>query len=122
MLNFKWFDKCDTSFTNLKKLVSTAPILCGPKWEFPFHISTNVLDVVIGVVLGQEEDRKPYAIYYVSKNFSAAKLNYIVTEKEFLAVIYAINKFRHYITSYQFFLYIDHFAIRYLANKSITNG
>ena len=52
----------------------------------------------------------------------SSDLNYIVTEKEFLEVIYTINKFRHYITSYQVFLYTDHSAIRYLANKPIIIG
>ena len=45
-----------------------------------------------------------------------------MTEKEFLAVIYYINKFRHYITGYLVFLYTDHSCVRYLANKPITNG
>ena len=49
-------------------------------------------------------------------------MNYTVLEKEFLAVIYAINKFRHYITGYLVVLYADHSAIKYLANKPITNG
>jgi len=49
-------------------------------------------------------------------------LNYTVTEKEFLAVIHAVNKFRHYITRYLVILYTNHSAIKYLANKPITNG
>ena len=64
----------------------------------------------------------PYAIYYTSKNLTPAELNYTVTEKEFLAVVHAINKFRHYITGYETFVHTDHSAIRYLMNKSITNG
>jgi hypothetical protein len=53
---------------------------------------------------------------------SPAELNYTVTEKEFLAVIYAINKFRHYITGYSTFVHTDHSAIKYLMNKPITNA
>jgi hypothetical protein len=71
--------------------------------------------------LGQEEDHLPYAIYFISKDMSPAELNYTVTEKEFLAVIYAINKFRHYITGYSTFVHTDHSAIKYLMNKPITN-
>ena len=71
---------------------------------------------------GQEEEKKPYAIYFISKNLTPAKLNYTITEKEFLAVIHAINKFHHYISGYPVILYIDHSTIRYLANKPITNG
>jgi hypothetical protein len=51
-----------------------------------------------------------------------AELNYTVTEKEFLAVIYAINKFRHYITGYPTFVHTDHSAIKYLMKKPITNA
>lgn len=41
-------------------------------------------------------------------------------EKEFLVIIYVVNKFRHYITWYSTFVHIDHAAIRYLMNKPIT--
>eukprot|EP00253_Pinus_taeda_P028250 PITA_28250 len=86
------------------------------------EISSDASDTAIGAVLGREEDRKPYAIYYISKKISLAELNYTVTENEFLAVIHAVNKFRHYITRYPVILYTDHSAIKYLANKPITNG
>ena len=39
-----------------------------------------------------------------------------------LAVVHAVNKFRHYITGYEIFVHTDHSALRYLMNKSITNG
>ena len=50
-------------------------------------------DIVVGVVLGQLKDNKPYAIYYISKNLTPFELNYTVTEKEFLAVVPTNNKF-----------------------------
>lgn len=53
---------------------------------------------------------------------SPTKLNYTVTKKEFLAIIFSINKFRHYITGYEFFVHIDHSAIRYMMNKPLTIG
>jgi hypothetical protein len=53
---------------------------------------------------------------------SPAELNYTITEKEFLAVVHAINKFRHYITGYEVFVHTDHSSIRFLLNKPITNG
>jgi hypothetical protein len=58
----------------------------------------------------------------VRKNLSSAELNYTVTEKEFLAVVHAINKFLHYITGYEVFVHKDHSSIRFLMNKPITNG
>ena len=50
------------------------------------------------------------------------ELKYTITEKEFLAVVYSINKFRHYITAYEVFVHTDHSAIIFLMNKPITNG
>ena len=102
--------------------LSTAPILRGPNWALPFHISSDALDTAIGAIFGQEENNLPYAIYFISKNMTPAELNYTVTEKEFLAVIYAINKFRHYITGYPTFVHTDHSSIKYLMNKSVTNA
>jgi len=121
-VEFKWTDDCEKAFNELKHQLSTAPILRGPDWALPFHISSDASDTAIGVVLGQEENGLPYAIYFISKNMTPAELNYTVTEKEFLAVIYAINKFRHYITGYTTFVHTDHSAIKYLMKKSVTNA
>ena len=119
---FQWIESCQDSFEILKSKLSVAPILRGPDWTLPFHISTDASNIAIGGVLGQKEGQSPYAIYFISKNISLAELNYIVTEKEFLAIVYAINKFSHYIIGYEFFVHTDHSAIRFLMNKLITNG
>ena len=99
-----------------------APILGGPNWSLPFHISSNASDLAIGAALGQEENKKSYAIYYISKKFSSAELKYTVIEKEFLAKIFAINKFRHYITGYEVFVHTDHSTIKYLMKKPLKSG
>jgi hypothetical protein len=106
----------------LKENLSTTPILRGPNWSLPFHISTDASDTTLRVVLGKKEDQLSYVIYFISKNLSPTELNYIVTEKEFLVVVYAINKFRHYIMGYEVFVHTDHSAIKFLMNKPITNG
>eukprot|EP00253_Pinus_taeda_P003091 PITA_03091 len=118
---FKWDPDCQTTFETLKTRISEAPILRGPNWKLPFHISADALDTALGAVLGQK-DLVSYAIYYTSKNLTPTELNYTVTEKEFLVVVHAINKFRHYITGYETFTHTDHSAIRYLMNKPVTNG
>jgi len=67
-INFIWTDKCDIAFEDLKWLVSTALVLWGPNWDLPFKISSDASDTAIGADLGQKEDKKPYAIYYINKN------------------------------------------------------
>jgi hypothetical protein len=90
---FKWINLCQEAFDTLKHQLSTNPILRGPDWALPFHISSDASNTTIGALLGQEENHLPYAIYFISKNMSPVVLNYTVIEKEFLAVIYVINKF-----------------------------
>jgi hypothetical protein len=121
-VEFYWDNECQHAFDILKENLSSAPVLRGPNWNLPFHISTDASDSTIGVVLGQKENLLTYVIYFISKNLAPVELNYTVTEKEFLAVVYAINKFRHYITGYEVFIHTDHSTIRYLMNKPITNG
>eukprot|EP00253_Pinus_taeda_P004662 PITA_04662 len=118
---FKWDHDCQKAFETLKTRIFEAPILRGPNWKLPFHISTDASDIALRSMLGQR-DLVPYAIYYTSKNLTPTELNYTVTGKEFLVVVHAINKFRHYTTGYETFIHTDHSAIRYLMKKPVTNG
>ena len=54
-VQFIWNDACQTAFTELKKRLSTTPILRGPNWALPFHISSDASDTTIGAVLGQQD-------------------------------------------------------------------
>ena len=83
-------------------------------------MSTDASDTAIGASLGQKENLMTYAIYFISKNLTPAELNYTVIDKEMLAVVHAVNKFRHYIIGYEVFIHIGHSAIKYLMNKPIT--
>jgi hypothetical protein len=72
---------------------------------------------VVGAVLDQTEYRKHYAISYASKTLSRAQLNYATTEKEFLVVVFAIDKFRSYLVEAKVIVYSDHAALKYLLTK-----
>ena len=54
-------------------------------------------DYVVGVVLGQRVDKKLNIIHYASKTLDTAQRNYATTEKDFLAVVFACDKFRPYL-------------------------
>ena len=49
------------------------------------------------------------------------ELNYTVTKKEFLAVVYVINKFRYYFTEYPIYVHTNHSTIRYLMKNFYVN-
>jgi hypothetical protein len=56
-VDFVWTEQCQTSFETLKAKMYVAPVLRGPNWTLPFHISTDASDTAIGGVLGQKEDQ-----------------------------------------------------------------
>ena len=74
-------------------------------------------DYAVGAVLGQRVDKKLNVIHYASKTLDAAQKNYATTEKEFLAVVFACDKFRPYIVDSKVTIHTDHAAIRYLMEK-----
>ncbi|RVW12761.1 Transposon Tf2-12 polyprotein [Vitis vinifera] len=74
-------------------------------------------DFAIGAVLGQREDGKPYVIYYASKTLNEAQRNYTTTEKELLAVVFALDKFRAYLVGSFIIVFTDHSALKYLLTK-----
>ena len=78
---FEWWDSYQLAWEILKQKESTPPILRGPNWSLPFLISKDASDTAIGELLGQQEDHKPYAIYFISKNLTIAEVNFTVTEK-----------------------------------------
>ena len=92
-----WGDRCQRSFEELKLFRTTAPILRAPNWQLPSEAMCDASDFAIGVVLGQKEDGKPYVIYHASKTLNEAQRNYTTTEKELLAVVFALDKFRAYL-------------------------
>ncbi|CAM8882622.1 unnamed protein product [Rhodiola kirilowii] len=74
-------------------------------------------DYAVGAVLGQRMDKKPVVLYYASRTLDAAQRNYSTTEKELLAVVFALEKFRSYLLGTKVVVFSDHAAIRYLMTK-----
>ena len=105
------------AFMELKKSLVEAPILQRPNWDLPFEIMCDASDFVVGAVLGQRIEKKLTAICYASKMLADAQLNYTNTEKELLAVVFALEKFRLYILGSKIIVYTDHAALKYLLSK-----
>ncbi|MDF3587763.1 Ty3/Gypsy family RNase HI domain-containing protein, partial [Enterobacter hormaechei] len=117
---FVFDESCQKAFEKLRSLLSTAPILRAPDWTLPFEIMCDASDYAVGAVLGQRVDKIPHVIYYASKTLSDAQLNYTTTEKELLAVVYALDKFRSYLLGSKVIIFSDHTAVRYLIAKKET--
>ncbi|RVW13814.1 Retrovirus-related Pol polyprotein from transposon 297 [Vitis vinifera] len=100
------------SFEELKQFLTTAPIVRAPNWKLPFEVMCDSSDLAMGAVLGQREDGKPYVIYYASKTLNEAQRNYTTTEKELLAVVFALDKFRAYLVGSSIVVFTDHSALK----------
>jgi hypothetical protein len=91
--------------------------MMAPDWSLPFELMCDASDFALGAVLGQRINKVPHAIYYASRTLNDAQLNYSTTEKELLAVIFALEKFRSYLIGSKVIVFIDHDALRYLFAK-----
>ncbi|CAN6568075.1 unnamed protein product [Malus baccata var. baccata] len=114
---FEFTKECTTSFNQLKELLTTAPIIVPPDWSLPFELMCDASDYALGAVLGQRKDKKPHVIYYASRTLNDAQLNYSTTEKELLAVVFALDKFRSYLIGTKIIVFTDHAALKYLLTK-----
>nr|GEY81306.1 reverse transcriptase domain-containing protein [Tanacetum cinerariifolium] len=94
-----------------------ALILIAPNWDLPFELMCDTSDFAIGAVLGQRHEKHFRPIHYASKTMNDAETNYTTTEKEMLAVVYAFEKFRSYLTMNKSIVHTDHSAFKHLFAK-----
>ena len=104
---FVFDDGCVEAFETLKKSLITTPIVRPPDWNLPSEIMCDASDYAVGVVLGQRVDKKLNVIQDASKTLDTAQRNYATTEEEFLAVVFACDKFRPYIVDSKVTIHTD---------------
>jgi hypothetical protein len=114
---FIFMEECLQSFHTLKKALVSAPVIQPPDWHLPIDIMCDASDYAVGGVLGQSKDNKHYAISYTNKTLTGPRLNYATMEKELLAMVFAIEKFRSHLVGTKVIVYIDHATLKYLLTK-----
>ena len=114
---FEWDAECQQRFEELKAYLITVPIVRAPDWQLPFEVIFDASDLAVGVVLGQRAEGRLYVVYYASKTLNEAQRNYTTTEKELLAVVYALDKFCAYLIGADIIIFTDHSALKYLLTK-----
>ncbi|CAN6579334.1 unnamed protein product [Malus baccata var. baccata] len=114
---FDFNEECEKAFNHLKEMLTSAPIIVPPDWSLPFELMCDASDYALGAVLGQRKEKRPHVIYYASRTLNDAQLNYSTTEKELLAVVFALDKFRSYLLGTKVIIYTDHAALKYLFTK-----
>jgi hypothetical protein len=105
------------AFGDLRRILTSTPIIQPPNWGMPFEIMCDASDYVVGAVLGQRVDKLSHVIYYASRTLNGAQLNYSTTEKELLAVVFALDKFKSNLLGSKVIIYSNHAVLKYLFSK-----
>jgi hypothetical protein len=120
---FQWNDDFQKGLNTLKQKLVIVSILIFPSWNKDFHVHVDASSMALGVILSQPGDGDiDHPISFESRNYQQQKKNYTTTEHEGLAMVYALQKFRHYILGSRFKMYTYQSTLRYLVNKPVLGG
>lgn len=120
---FIWTTEASDAFKKIQHLLTTAPVLMNPDFTKKFYVHCDASDFGIGAVLVQLDDNgaeRPIA--FMSKKLNSSQRNYSVTERECLAAIEAIKRFRCYIELQEFEVITDHSSLVWLMKQSDLSG
>jgi hypothetical protein len=101
----------------------TTPILVFLDWENTFHVHVDASMITLGSILAHLGiGDLDHPIAFARKNLSDSKHNYNMTEREGLAMVYALQKFKHYLLGKHFKMFTDHSALEYLVKNTMLGG
>ncbi|KAI3740084.1 hypothetical protein L2E82_30502 [Cichorium intybus] len=107
---FIWGEDAQKAFEKIKECLCAAPILALPDFSQPFEVECDASGVGIGAVLIQA--KRP--ISYFSEKLGGARLNYCTYDKEFYAIVRALDHWSHYVRANHFILHSDHESLKYI--------
>ncbi|GKV08696.1 hypothetical protein SLEP1_g20294 [Rubroshorea leprosula] len=110
---FSWNDKAQQSFEELKRQLTETSVLALPNFDLMFEVDCDASNVGIGVVLSQEGR----LIAFFSEKLNDTKLRYSTYDKEFYAIVRALEHWSHYLLSKEFILHSDHEALKHLNSQ-----
>ena len=113
---FHWTTKSNTTFTKMKEALTSPPVLQLPDFSVPFVVECNACGVGIGAILSQQN--RPIAFF--SEALKGAALALLTYEKEMLAIVKAVRKWRPYLLGNPFIIQMDHKSLKYLLEQRIT--
>lgn len=109
---FVWSTEQQSAFDTLKSALTSSPVLAFPNFEKEFILCTDASGYGVGAVLMQlDHSGKHRAIAYASRLLNKAEQNYDVTNRESLAVVWALRHFREIILGYPIRVQTDHYAV-----------
>ena len=113
--DWKWEEKHQKGFKKLKEKITSQLVLSLPRREEKFRVETDASGHAIGEVLFQEQDGKWKPIAFLSRTMQPAERNYEIYDKELLAIVEALIKWRQYLLDAveTFEIWTDHENLKY---------
>ena len=84
-------------FEKLKLALVNTSVLARPNFSLPFTVQTDASNMAIGAVLAQMHEDGEHQVVYISRVLTAQEQNYSATEREYLALLWAIKRLRPYL-------------------------
>jgi RNase H-like domain found in reverse transcriptase/Reverse transcriptase (RNA-dependent DNA polymerase) len=119
---FQWGEAQANAFNELKRCLTTAPILASPLSDGEYKLETDASCKNLGAILYQKQDGLWRVISYASRVLSAAESSYCSSRAELLGVVFGLKQFRHFLLGRKFTLVVDNSSLRYLmTSKMLLN-
>jgi hypothetical protein len=114
---FEWMPRRETSFQELKKRLTTAPVLTMPDMEKLFSIYCDASSQGLGCVLMQDD----HVVGYASRQLRKHEEKYLTHDLEFAAIVHTLKIWKHYIIGMRCEVYLDHKSLEYIFTRPDLN-
>ena len=117
-VKIEWTIEAQKTFENIKEHMCRAPVLKLPDFTKPFEVECDACGTGIGVVLVQEG--RPVAFF--SEKLNKSRINYSTYDKEFYAILRALEHWPHYLRIHPFVLYTGHESLKHINGQHKLRG
>ena len=118
---WQWTEREEKAFNELKRSLVVAPVLHIPDFDREFVVTTDASLVSVGAILEQNFGQGLQPVAYKSRKLNPAEIRYSAYERELLGIVWAIDKWRHYLEGKHFIVQTDHSLLRHLPNQPSVN-
>ncbi|KAG9447595.1 hypothetical protein H6P81_013723 [Aristolochia fimbriata] len=120
---FEWDESCQRAFQNIKDYLMKPPVLMAPTSGKPLLLHIVAQEKSLGALFAQNDDQgKERLLYYLSRTMVGAELNYSPIEKTCLALIFAIQKLRHYLLAHSTNLISRADPLKFIMSRPMLSG